>query len=347
MAREGRREGEGEEGEGGGGGGKGEGKKREKEEEEEKAVAARRLGREGRRRREEEEGGRKERVVVRYAHASVVTLQYYPFPTCFHQYLPDFNNFHIAGENPVSRQDNNIYILDTTSWEWTTSFNTAHGPPSFSPSSISTSTAIPTASIPIPTFTPTTITTTSPSVSSVSSSPVPQTNLASTPTILGTSIGGTFVFFAAAGAFFLYRRRRSKANGAGQSFVIDRSTPPDRYSPDSYDRSRKHLSWNLPSEHQGDSVAPPAPVAYADWATTVYRQASRRASWYYRDGPSLAPLSEERIGLRDEEKAPEGGPTVERVMIEEDVIDPEELYRHMDIQTIAVPKQVLYVVNRD
>ncbi|RUS20679.1 hypothetical protein BC937DRAFT_94635 [Endogone sp. FLAS-F59071] len=249
------------------------------------------------------------------------------------------------GVNPVSGQDNNIYILDTTSWAWTTSLNTAQGLPSFSPNS---GTATPTISISIPIST--TITTTS----HVSASPIPQTKLTSTTIILSTSIGGTFVFFATAGAFFFYRRRRRAETSGGAkspSFVIDRSSPGGR-STDSYGRSmasepRKHLSWNLPPDHQSDSVVPPAPVAYADWATTVYRQASRRASWYYRDVESLAPLSEERIGLRAEEKAPESGPTVERVVIEEDVVDPEELYRHMEIQTIAVPKQVLYVVNRD
>ncbi|RUS15535.1 hypothetical protein BC937DRAFT_92339 [Endogone sp. FLAS-F59071] len=281
------------------------------------------------------------------------------------------------GENPISGQDNSIYILDATTWAWTTNFSAIHGLPSFPHATTTVAVGgINTA------------------VANVSQS-IPHADSVPTGAIIGSIIGGVLIMVGVVGGILLHRQRRQKPDtesdqsGEPPAIVNPEPGPPahrqsvdsnnfsvgyspmllprirssmDRPSMDSNRNSvgygpimatRMRHSWTVPGHssplHTAPISAPSPTLSYADWATDVYR-ASLRASRRYREGSleSTAPILERAEG-KQREKVPQDeprqdGPSDERAIIEQDV---EELYKDMEIQTIAVPKQVLYVVNRD
>lgn len=295
--------------------------------------------------------------------------------------LPNAHKIPHIGENPISGQDNTIYILDAVTWTWTTNFSTAGGLPSFPTTTVGGAS------------TATGVNTMAPNISQS----IPPSDSVPTGAIIGGIIGGVLIIVGAVGGILLHRQRRQKhdtendQNEAPTIAVREPGPPAHRQSVDSYnfnvgyspmllprirssmDRpsmdsnrnsvgyspimpTRMRHSWTVPDHssplHATPISAPSPTLSYADWAADVYR-ASLRVSRRYREGSVesiSAPILEGVEGKQAEGVRQSGpsGPSHEKTIVEQDAeVDPEELYKNMEIQTIAVPKQVLYVVNRD
>ncbi|RUS24593.1 hypothetical protein BC938DRAFT_473355 [Jimgerdemannia flammicorona] len=259
------------------------------------------------------------------------------------------------GENPLSGQDSDIYILDTSTWAWTTTFNPSYSDPTPDPTPVPDPTST-------GTLDPSSTATPNSGVTSTVGTYIPPSNFTPVVAIAGGAVGGALIIVGAVGGVLLHLHRRRTADADDMPTVVvhgPRSRSPSRMGRSSTDTyaMRKHLSWSdMPGQPSGANtfLTPPSPVvAYADWATDAYMQATRRASRHYREdsgGSISVPILEGETDREESESPPlDEGVTIDTVEIDVDAdeVDPEELYRHLEIQTIAVPKQALFVVNKD